>query len=317
MYRITCTEEKFLISNTFQFDFPHLYQGFNQLSQAQLEQQIFDQHVLIINDLCVTEIVYQHNPELKLIALCSTGYEHIDLKLAQKYGVQVCNVRGYATQSVAEHTLMLMLALHKNLLAYQQSTQNGLWKQSESFCYLSAALPIHELNHKTLVILGHGAIGEAVAQMAKAFNMQVIYAERPNAKECRTGYVPFIDAIQIADTLSLHCELNDMTHACINQAVFAQMKPSSFLINVSRAGLVQQMDLYHALKNRTIAGYAADVGSQEPMSLSDPLLQPDLNTLFTPHIAWASQDAQWQLFKMLQDNIQYNLHGQARHLLTA
>ena len=317
MYQITCTEEKFLISQKFKFDFPHRYQGFYQLTQQQLEQEIFNQDVLIINDLEVTEIVYQHNPRLKLIALCSTGYEHIDLKLAQKYAVKVCNVRGYATQSVAEHTIMLMLALSKHTLAYQQSTQNGVWQDSQSFCYIAPHLPIYELSGKTLVILGQGAIGQAVADKARALNMRVIFAERPNARQCRDGYMAFEQAIQVADTLSLHCQLNEETLACIDQHVFHKMKPNSVIVNVSRAGLVHQADLLDALREKKIAGYAADVAIQEPMQLSDPLLDQNLNTLFTPHIAWASQEAQQRLFEMVNENINLNLQGEARHLLTA
>lgn len=317
MYNITCTEEKFLISHQFHFNFAHYYQGFEQLSQQQFENSIFDQDVLIINDLHMTEIVYQHNPKLKLIALCSTGYEHIDLNLAQEYGVQVCNVRGYATESVAEHTFMLMMALSKNIVAYQQSTQNGLWQDSHSFCYLHPQLPISELSGKTLVILGQGAIGQAVAKKAQAFNMQVIYAERPHALKCREGYLPFQEAIQIADILSLHCQLNRETQACIDQQVFAKMKPNCHLINVSRAGLVHQADLLEALREKKIAGYAADVGFQEPMRCDDPLLAPNLNTILTPHIAWASQEAQQRLFQMVNENINLNLQGHARHLLTA
>lgn len=127
MYCITCAEEKFLISTAFQFNFDFVYRGFHQLNQQQLEQDIFDQDVLIINDLQVTDVVYQHNPNLKLIALCSTGYEHIDLSLAHQHGVKVCNVRDYATESVAEHTFMLMLVMLKNLLNYHNSTRDGRW----------------------------------------------------------------------------------------------------------------------------------------------------------------------------------------------
>jgi glycerate dehydrogenase len=315
MYKITCSEEKFLISTAFQFDFEFIYQGFNQLTQQQLEQDIFDQDVLIINDLQVTEVVYQHNPHLKLIALCSTGYEHIDLSLAHQYGVKVCNVRDYATESVAEHTFMLMLALGKNLANYQKSTRDGRWQRSQSFCYLEPQFPIKQFHNKTLVILGRGAIGEAVATKAHAFNMQVIYAERPHATICREGYLPFQQAIQQADILSLHCPLTEETRGCIHTDVFAQMKPNSLLINVSRGGLIDHTDLYQALHNKTIAGYASDTGHQEPIRLNDQLLDADLNTVFTPHIAWASEEAQWDLFHSLQQNIESNLKGQERCLV--
>lgn len=138
---------------------------------------------------------------------------------------------------------------------------------------------------KTLVILGRGAIGEAVASKAKAFNMKVVYAERPNATTCCDGYLPFHQAIAQADILSLHCQLNEDNRGVINALVFAQMKPNSVLINVSRAGLVDQVDLVKALRAQQIAGYAADTAHQEPMTADDPLLERSLNTLLTPHIA--------------------------------
>ncbi len=316
MYKITCTEEKFLISNQFQFDFDVQYQGYAQLSQSQFEHDIRDQDVLIVNELQVSPIIYRHNPELKLIALCSTGYEHIDLRLAQQHGVKVCNVRHYAADSVAEHAMLLMLCLEKNFLHYRQAVYNGAWQASQDFCYLSSQHPIYQLKQKKLVIVGRGDIGQAVAVKAQAFGMQVIYAERPDASSCRVGYVPFWEALAQADVLSLHCPFSTEQPLYIDAHVLARLPSRCMIVNVSRGALIDEEALLNALEHGQIAGYGADVLQQAPPSQQHPLLQPHLNVILTPHIAWAAQEAQQCLFTMLNANINLNLQGIAHNLLT-
>lgn len=316
MYLITCTEEKFLISNHFNFTFPHHYQGYTQLNQTQFESCVCHQDVLIVNELRVTEKVYQNNPNLKLIALCSTGYEHIDLSLAEKYGVKVCNIRGYATQSVAEHAFMLLLSLFKNFSFYQQAAHQGTWSKSHDFCYLDAHFPIYELNQKTLVIFGQGEIGQSFAQKAHAFGMRILYAERPSASTIRAGYTEFWHAITQADVLSLHGQLSESTQNCINAQVLQQMKIGSFLLNVSRGGLIDEQAVVEALEKKHLAGYAADVMTQEPPFITHSFLQPHLNVVLTPHVAWGSVEAQQRLFDILTQNIHLNLQGQNANLLS-
>ena len=312
--KITCTEKNVLINQPFQFNFPVTYTEYQQLSQQQLYSQVHHQDVLIISDLIIDKTVLDNNPELKLLALCSTGYNHVNVELLKSRGVKVCNIRGYAGDAVAEHAFMLMINLVKNFNAQQAAVNNGLWSSSQTSFYLAA--PMQELKHKKLVIVGKGEIGMALAEKAQAFGMKVIYSERSNASDCRAGFMPFEQAIQEADILSLHCVLNDQTRHMINAQVLAKMKPSSLLINVGRGDLVHTQDLINALDRGQIAGFACDVLDQEPPANNHPMLKlQHPNTIITAHIAWATDEAQQRLFSILESNINQNIQGVAQNLI--
>lgn len=314
--KITCTEKYVLIDQDFKFDFPVEYTEYQQLSQDQLYHQVFDQDVIIISDLIIDEQVLKNNPNLKLLALCSTGYNHVNIELLRQHNVQVCNIRGYAGDAVAEHAFTLMIQLIKNFSQQVEGVKQGLWATGQGSFYLAA--PMRELKGKTLTILGKGEIGESLAQKARAFGMHVIFSERKNASQCREGYVPFEQAIQQADILSLHCELNQSTHHLIDHSVLSQMKPESILINVGRGGLVKDSDLIEALLNHQLSGFGADVLDQEPPAKDHPLLMlqhQHPNVLITGHIAWGTEEAQQRLFDILQDNINKNMNGIAQNLV--
>lgn len=312
--KISCLEKYVLIDRAFQFEFACQYTEYQQLSQQQFDEQIHDQDVIILSDLTINEKILQHNPKLKLVALCSTGYDHIDIALLKQHGVKVCNVRGHAHNAVAEHAFTLMINLFKQFHLQSQGVHDLTWSKSNSAFYLAA--PIRELYNKTLVIIGKGAIGSSLAEKAKAFGMQVIFSERKHATVCREGYMPFDQAIAQADVVSLHCELNDETRHLIDLAVLKQMKPDSVLINVGRGGLIQDADLVYALTHHLIAGFAADVLSQEPPPQDHPLLTlQHANVLLTGHIAWASDEAQLGLFQSIQDNINRNIQGREQNIV--
>lgn len=308
--KITCAEKYVLIDREFIFQFPSDYQEFDQLSQEQFESDIKDQDVIIISDLIINEKIIRNNPNLKLVALCSTGYNHVNMELLRQHNVKVCNIRGYAGDAVSEHAFILMINLMKNFSLQAEGIKEGLWSTGNSSFYLAA--PIRELKNKTLAIIGKGEIGLSLAEKAQAFGMNVIFSERKNALECREGYVPFTTAIQQADIVSLHCELNTSTQNMIDASVLSQMKSDSILINVGRGGLVHEADLAQALKNKTISAYGADVLSVEPPANDHPLieLQREMpNMIITGHIAWATDEAQVRLFDILESNVNENMQG--------
>lgn len=316
MFKITCAEKYVLINRPFQFDFPVEYNEFNQLDQEQFYAQVHDQDAIIISDLTVDEQVLANNPNLKLLALCSTGFNHVNLSLLKQHGVKVCNIRAYAGDAVAEHAFTLMINLAKNFNQQVEGVKQGLWSNGDSSFYLAA--PMGELKNKTLTIMGKGEIGLSLAQKAEAFGMKVIFSERKNAVECREGYVPFEQAIQQADILSLHCELNSATEHMIDASVFKLMKEKSILINVGRGGLVHDADLIEAIQSKKIAGFGADVLNQEPPTENHPLLQLQRqhdNVLITGHIAWGTDEAQQRLFDILESNINQNMQGIAQNLV--
>ncbi|MDK1685065.1 D-2-hydroxyacid dehydrogenase [Acinetobacter terrestris] len=312
--KITCAEKGVLINKAFSFDFPVEYTEYEQLSQQQFYHQVRDQDVIIISDLKVDEQILENNPNLKLLALCSTGYDHVNVDLLKSKNVKICNIRGYAGDAVAEHAFILMMNLIKNFGVQLNAVQSRAWSEGSVSFYLAA--PMRELNNKTLAILGKGEIGKALAEKAQAFGMNVIFSERKNAEKCREGYVPFEQAIQQADILSLHCELNDETRGMIDQNVLKQMKKDSILINVGRGGLVNNQDVVQALKNNEIAGFGADVLDQEPPAQDHPLLNINHpNVMITAHIAWATDEAQERLFSIIESNINQNIKGHSQNLI--
>ena len=312
--KITCAEKGVLINKAFSFDFPVEYTEYEQLSQQQFYHQVRDQDVIIISDLKVDEQILENNPNLKLLALCSTGYDHVNVDLLKSKNVKICNIRGYAGDAVAEHAFILMMNLIKNFGVQLNAVQSRAWSEGSVSFYLAA--PMRELNNKTLAILGKGEIGKALAEKAQAFGMNVIFSERKNAEKCREGYVPFEQAIQQADILSLHCELNDETRGMIDQNVLKQMKKDSILINVGRGGLVNNQDVVQALKNNEISGFGADVLDQEPPAQDHPLLNINHpNVMITAHIAWATDEAQERLFSIIESNINQNIKGHSQNLI--
>lgn len=315
-FKITCAEKYVLIDQAFEFDVPVEYTEYAHLTQDELRQNVHDQDVIILSDLTIDETILKNNPNLKLLALCSTGYNHINLPLMRQHSVKVVNIRGYAGDAVAEHAFALMIHLVKNFGQQIDGVKQGKWTTGSSSFYLAA--PMRELKGKTLTIIGKGEIGESLAEKAQAFGMNVVFAERKNALTCRDNYVPFEEAIAQADIVSLHCELNEATHHLIDADVLSKMKPTSLLINVGRGGLVKDADLVDALKNNKIAGFGADVLDQEPPQANHALLklqQEHPNVIITGHIAWGTDEAQYRLFEILQSNINQNLQGIDQNLV--
>lgn len=249
--------------------------------------------------------------QIKLICVAATGTNNIDLASAHQLGIPVCNVRNYGNRSVAEHCISLIFALARQLPAYHQAVQAQAWQKSKHFCLLD--YPITEVAGKTLGIIGYGSLGQATAELAAAVGMQILVAERLEAPTIRTGRVSLHELLAKADFISLHCPLTEQTKAFINAERLQHMKPSAFLINTARGGLICEADLLAALQTHQIAGAALDVLSLEPPTTDNPLLQTSLpNLIITPHIAWASRSARQTLIEQLADIIS---SFQANHLI--
>jgi len=312
--RITCAEKEILADSNFRFEFDAVYSEYSKLNQQQF-YEIKDQHILIVNKQVVDERVLANNPHLKLVAVCSTGYDHIDLPLLKQHGIHACNVRGYAGDTVAEHAFLLMINLVKNFVAQYRAVTNGDWSASAKTCYVAA--PIHELAGRHLVILGRGEIGRALAEKARAFGMKVSFSERKNASVCRAGYIPFDQAIAQADILSLNCTLNEDTMHLIDASVLSGMRLGSFLVNVGRGGLVNENDVLEALRAGRMAGFATDVLIEEPPVSTHPFLKStNENLIVTAHIAWATQEARNRMFEVINRNINAFVAGEPQNLIT-
>jgi glycerate dehydrogenase len=278
-------------------------------SPEQVIERLADAEVAIVNKVDLGRAEMAACNKLKLIAVTATGTNNIDLDAARAAGVRVCNVIRYGRPAIVQHTFSLILALANNLLRYHEDVQAGLWQQSPMFCMMPH--PIIELEGKTLGIIGYGDLGQGVAKMAEAFGMHVLLGARPGEAEgivdaIVDGYpkYPLESLLPRVDILSLHCLLSDNTRHLIDAQAIALMKPSAFIINVARGGLVDESALADALKSGRIAGAATDVLSQEPPKNGNVLLDESVpNLIITPHCAWASREARQRLLDKTAENI--------------
>lgn len=264
--------------------------------------------VAITNKVPITADMLAALPDLRLIAVAATGTNHVDVAACVARGVAVCNVPAYSTKGVAEHALMLMLALRRGLLPAHRASTEGEWAASPIFCLHMQA--IQDLAGQTLGILGGGAIGQRLAHLAQALDMQVLWLERAGASVCRPGRVPLLEGLPQLDVLSVHCPLTPETRGVIGAAELARMKPSALVINTARGGVVDEEALLQALQAGRLAGAGLDVLSTEPPPAQHPLLQgAGLNLIVTPHVAWSSADALQGLGRTLIQNIETFLRG--------
>ncbi|WP_445114880.1 2-hydroxyacid dehydrogenase [Acinetobacter sp. WZC-1] len=276
--------------------------------KTQLLQRVHDAEVIISNKVMLDAEIIRQCPALRLILISATGTNNIDLKQASAQGIVVCNCQGYGTASVAQHTLCLMLAMATSLMKYDQSVRQGQWSRSPTFCILD--FPVIELAGKTLGIIGYGELGQAVAKLAEAFGMKVLIGRLEDRPE-HPDRVPFADLLPRVDFLSLHCPLTTETRDLIGAAEFAVMKPSAFLINCARGGIVNEQALADALRQKQIAGAAMDVLIEEPPQPDHVLLADDIpNLVITPHSAWGSVDARQRIVDQMVENTVAFMQGQ-------
>ena len=295
------------------FNFPHTLHEFPATAPEQTNAHLAGAQIAITNKVAIRAEHLAANPQLKLIAVAATGYDHIDLAAAKAAGVTVCNVRNYSSESVAQHAFMMLLALIRHLPACMRDIAAGAWQQSPQFVHFNT--PMHDLGGKTLAIFGRGNIGRTLAGYAQAFGMKVIWGEHKHAAAVREGYTPFQVALQQADAVSLHCPLNEHTRHMIGEAELRLMKPTAILINTGRAGLADEQAVSAALQQGRLGGAGFDVLSQEPPRQGNPLLAPLPNLIVTPHIAWTSQEALLNMTEILEANITAFTEGRPQNVL--
>ncbi|CAN5407317.1 D-2-hydroxyacid dehydrogenase [soil metagenome] len=263
--------------------------------------------ILLTNKAKVTAEHIAALPNLQYIGVMATGYNIVDLAAARERGIPVTNVPGYSTMSVAQCVFALLLEVAVKVGANDAAVKNGDWVRCPDF-YFSVA-PISELAGKTLGIIGLGTIGQAVARIGAAFGMRIVtYSRSRKDFDTPVEWLSLDEVFAQSDVLTLHCPLTPETDHFINRENLAKMKPSAILINTSRGPLINEADLATALKNKALAGFGADVLSEEPPPAHNPLLSAP-NTVITPHIAWASVEARCRLMDILADNLTAFLAG--------
>ena len=264
---------------------------------------------VLTNKVAFDAATIESLPDLRLIAVTATGYNIIDTAAAKAHGVVVCNVPEYGTPNVAQHVFSLLLELATRTGHHARTVREGKWIASPDWSYWD--YPLVELNGLTLGIIGYGRIGRAVANIARAFGMRVVVLRRRAASAPTGGGVTAVDLdtlLRESDVISLHAPLTPENTRMVNAGFLRQMKPTGFLINTARGGLIDEQDLATALNEGRIAGAGLDVVTKEPPAADNPLLTAK-NCVITPHIAWASRPARQRLMDVTAANIRAFLAG--------
>jgi glycerate dehydrogenase len=261
--------------------------------------------ILIVNKVVISAQDIQTLPHLRYIGVLATGYNNIDVVAAKKRGIAVCNVRNYGTATVAQHVFSLLLTLTNHAESYAADTRQN-WSNAPDWTYWQS--PLMELSGKTMGIIGFGNIGSHVAKIAQAFGMKTISTTDKATPQYLDKKVGLGTLLLESDVISLHCPLSEETKELMNIRTLSLMKPTAFLINTARGGLIHEQDLADALDKNVIAGAGLDVLTQEPPLATNPLLSAK-NCYITPHQAWASFEARQRLMDLTVENVKAFLAG--------
>jgi glycerate dehydrogenase len=252
---------------------------------------------------------------LRGICVLATGVNVVDVAAATAHGVVVCNIPAYSTASTAQHAIALLLELANGVGLHDRAVHDGAWARSPDFSFTLA--PLAELDGLRLGIVGFGAIGRRVGEIARALGMQVqAVAPGRNGDPDWLSRVSLDELFQSSDVVSLHCPLTDQTRGLVNRARLATMKSSAFLLNTGRGPLVDEADLADALERGVIAGAALDVLSQEPPRADNPLLKAP-RCVITPHLAWATPAARRRAMNVTVENVRGILAGRPQNVVKA
>lgn len=275
-------------------------------------QRLRGADAVFTNKVRLTKEQLKNNPNLKFIGVLATGYDVVDIKGARELGIPVCNVPGYATEPVAQAAIGLMLELTLQLGYHNARIHQGEWTRCPDFCWWEHT-PV-SVYGKTMGIVGCGAIGRRVAEIAKAMGMEVI-GYNPHKKAGFAGkYVSLETVLTEADVNSLHCPAKEDTVGFINEKTIGKMKDGVLLINTGRGSLIQEKDVAEALISGKVGGYAADVVSSEPINVHNPLLKAP-NCVLSGHCAWATKDARQQILDVSVANLKGVLEGNPIHVV--
>lgn len=288
---------------------------YKETAPEQVAERIADAEAVIVNKLMMDEETLKDAPHIRYIGITATGKNNIDFAYTGKRGICVTNVAGYSTDVVAQHTFAMTLYLMEHLRYYDEYVKSGEYTKSRTFCHMDRSF--YELSGKTWGILGLGAIGGRVAQIAEAFGCRVIFYS-PSGTKRKEKYtqVDFNTLLAQSDILSVHAPLTQKTHHLMDYEAFCKMKPSSVFINVGRGPIVEENGLCQALSEGRIAAAGLDVLEREPMDKESPLrrLADSDALLITPHIAWAAVEARHRLLDEVWENLSAFQRGEARNV---
>ena len=273
-----------------------------------------DADIVLTNKVVLNSEVIAQLPHLKYIGVLATGYNVVDVEAAHQRGITVTNVPAYSTESVAQMVFAHLLTVTNRTEHYAVANRSGRWSTNPDFCYWDTELT--ELAGKTFGIVGLGNIGRRVAQIALAFGMKVQAFTSKAADSLPEGIrkASLEELLSTSDVISLHCPLTDSTRHLIDSKTLGQMKATAILINTGRGPLVDDQAVADALAEGRLSAFCADVLTEEPPSITNPLLkQPQ--AYITPHIAWATNEARGRLLQVATDNVRMFLKGEPQNMV--
>lgn len=296
------------------------YIEYGDTDSSEIDERIKDVDVVITTRIKLGKKQFEKAKKLKLILITATGFNHIDVKSANEFGIKVANVSGYSTNSVAQLAITFLLNGLTPVNRYYEEVKNGKWMDITVPDYQK--YPIDDVNGKILGIVGFGNIGKRVAQIAEILGMEVMVAKNTEKDNAKTGTViekdgfsryALDEVLEKCDVLTLHVPLTDSTRNLINLEKMKKMKKSAVILNLARGPVINQEDLYFALKNKIIKSAAVDVTSIEPIEKNSKLFELD-NILITPHIAWKSEKSMIKLMDDVEKNLKLFLEGRLEGL---
>lgn len=279
-------------------------------------EHIGDADIIIANKLPLNAQTLKGAKNLKFVAQTATGTNNVDFSYTTAHGIKVANVPSYSTDSVAQHTFALLLYLVEKMRFFDDYVKNGTYSRSNCFSCLDMIYP--EISGKTWGIIGMGAIGQKVAQIAAVFGCKVIcYSASGRNYDMPYEQVDFDTLLANSDILSVHAPLNEYTKNLMNYDAFCKMKNSAYFINVGRGPIVVEEDLARALEENQIRAAGLDVLCVEPMPIDNPLLKftDSSKLIITPHVAWATSEARQRCVDVVTQNIKAFLAGEEKNIV--
>lgn len=289
------------------------YIEYEDTEVGEIDERIEDVDVVITTRIRLGKKQFEKAKKLKLILITATGFNHIDVKSANEFGIKVANVSGYSTNSVAQLAITFLLNELTPVNKYFEEVKNGKWIDIHVPDYQK--YPIDDVEGKILGIIGFGNIGKKVAQMAEALGMEVMVAKSAGKNYKEDGILrhDLDEVLEKCDVLTLHVPLTDSTRNLIDLEKMKKMKRSARILNLARGPVINQDDLYFALKNKIIKSAAIDVTSVEPIEKNSKLFELD-NIVITPHIAWKSEKSMITLMNDVEKNLKLFIEGKLEGL---
>jgi glycerate dehydrogenase len=265
--------------------------------------------ILITNKTPLTRETLSKLERVRFIPLLSTGFNIVDSEYAKSRGIPVSNIPSYSTSAVAQITFSYILEFANAAAVHSASVHSGEWESNPDFCYWKT--PLWELDGKTLGIIGFGKIGQAVADIAAGFRMNVLAVsghETDQSHRSNFKWETLDNVLKMSDIVTVHTPLTEKTTGMVNADFISKMKDGAYLINTSRGPVLDEKAVADALNCGKLAGAGVDVLSTEPPKPDNPLLHAK-NCLITPHIAWAGFETRQRLMKILRENIEAFING--------